>query len=157
MTQALTHSESIFIAAPVDAVYATVSDVTRTGEWSPVCKECWWDESDSPEVGAHFTGRNVTPERVWETWCEVIAADPGKAFGWSVTDGNVEWIYTMAPEAEGTRLTESWEFTPKGQEFFAQKFGEDAPEEIEKRRVAATAGIPATLTVMKHSIEQTGQ
>ena len=24
-----------------------VSDVTRMGEWSPVCKACWWDEGDS--------------------------------------------------------------------------------------------------------------
>ena len=56
-------------------MYSAVSDVTRTGEWSPVCQECWWDEGDGPVVGAHFTGRNVLPERTWETRSEVVAAE----------------------------------------------------------------------------------
>ena len=52
-----------------------VSDVTRMGEWSPVCKACWWDDGDSPRVGAWFTGRNELPERTWETRSEVVAAE----------------------------------------------------------------------------------
>ncbi|MGB6277882.1 MAG: SRPBCC family protein, partial [Rhodococcus sp. (in: high G+C Gram-positive bacteria)] len=43
---ALEFSESIVVAASVDDVYAVVSDVTRTGEWSPICQECWWNEPD---------------------------------------------------------------------------------------------------------------
>ena len=34
---ALTHRESILVTATPEAVYDLVSDVTRTGEWSPVC------------------------------------------------------------------------------------------------------------------------
>ncbi|MGZ6833860.1 MAG: SRPBCC family protein, partial [Mycobacteriaceae bacterium] len=37
----LSYSESIFVAHPPELVYDLVSDVTRTGEWSPVCKACW--------------------------------------------------------------------------------------------------------------------
>jgi len=149
----LTYAESILIAASPGEVYAVVSDVTRTGEWSPVCRDCWWDEGDGPRVGSFFTGRNVTADRTWETRCEVIAAEEGRAFGWSVTEGNVHWVYSMEPVEAGTELTESWEFTVKGQEFFAERFGADAPAEIEKRRRAALAGIPATLAAMKAVIE----
>ncbi|MBP1326870.1 hypothetical protein JOF28_002102 [Leucobacter exalbidus] len=150
----LTHSESIVISASPDEVYAVVSDVTRTGEWSPVCNACWWDKGDGPRIGAFFTGRNVTPERTWETRSEVVIAEPGKAFGWSVAEGRVLWTYSMQPVPAGTELTESWEFTPTGQAFFAQKMGERAPAEIESRRQAALSGIPVTLAAIKRIIEQ---
>jgi hypothetical protein len=153
MTASLTFSDSLHIDATPDDVYAIVADVTRTGEWSPVCRECWWDEGDGPRLGAHFTGRNVIPDRTWETRCEVIAADEGCRFGWSVNGGSVIWLYTMEPVEDGTTLTESWEFTPAGQAFFAQRFGADAPAEVAAREKAAHEGIPATLAAMKRIIE----
>jgi len=153
VNESLTHEESVFIAAPPALVYDVVSDVTRTGEWSPVCQECWWDDGDGPLVGAFFTGRNVTPDRTWETRCEVIAAEPAAAFGWTVTGGNVHWRYTLASVPGGTELTESWEFTPVGQAFFAERFGDDAPAEIANRAQAARQGIPVTLAAIKRVVE----
>ena len=67
-------SESIHVAVPPDELYRLVSDVTRMGEWSPICTGCWWDEGAGPEVGAWFTGRNEAPERTWETRSQVVAA-----------------------------------------------------------------------------------
>jgi ribosome-associated toxin RatA of RatAB toxin-antitoxin module len=149
----MTYAESIVISASPDEVYAVVSDIARTGEWSPVCQDCWWDDGDGPKVGASFTGRNVTPDRVWETRCEVTAAQQGAEFGWSVSGGNVNWLYTMTAVDGGTRLTESWEFTPAGQAFFAERFGDNAPAEVAARAEAAREGIPATLAAMKRIIE----
>lgn len=74
----LTHSESILIEASPEAVYDLVSDVARTGEWSPVCNECWWDEGATGAVGDVFTGRNVLPDRTWETRCRGTAAERGR-------------------------------------------------------------------------------
>ena len=154
MNAPLTYSDSIRVAASPRAVYAVVSDITRTGEWSPVCQECWWDEGDGPRVGAFFTGRNVTKDRTWETRCEVIAAGEGIEFGWSVTDGNVHWIYSMEAVDGGTELTESWVFTVKGQTFFEQRFGDNAAREIALRVQAAHEGIPITLAAIKNLIER---
>ncbi len=154
MNAPLTHSDSIHIAASPAEVYLVVSDITRTGEWSPVCQECWWDEGDGPRVGAFFTGRNVTEDRTWETRCEVIAAKEDSEFGWSVTDGNVHWIYSMAAVGGGTQLTESWVFTSKGQTFFEQRFGDDAAREVALRVAAAHEGIPITLAAIKNVIER---
>jgi hypothetical protein len=58
-----THAESIHVDADPRTVWDVVSDVTRTGEWSPVCARCEWDEGDGPWVGAHFTGHNAKPDR----------------------------------------------------------------------------------------------
>src|SRR5690349_3427279 len=115
----LTHSESIDIAASPDAVYDLVSDVTRTGEWSPVCRECWWDEGATGTVGDVFTGRNVLPDRTWETRSRVLAAERGREFAWEVGAGVARWSYTMEPVDGGTRLTEAWEFLPTGLALFA--------------------------------------
>jgi len=149
----LKRSESISVALPPDELYALVSDVTRTGEWSPVCRACWWDDGDGPRVGAWFTGRNELPERTWETRSRVVAADPGREFAWEVNDGWVHWGYSLAPEEGGTRLTESWEFLPRGIEGFRERFGDNADAEIEKRSEAARTGIPETLAAIKKTAE----
>ena len=96
-----THSDSIVVARPPHEVYELVADITRMGEYSPICKECWWDEGDGPQVGAHFTGRNVLPERTWETRSEVVAADPGREFAWVVGADIARWGYTFTPGRRG--------------------------------------------------------
>lgn len=74
----LSYSESITVARSPEDLYDMVSDVTRMGEWSPVCTACWWDDGLGPQPGAWFTGRNELPERTWETRAQVVAADRGR-------------------------------------------------------------------------------
>ena len=145
--------DSISVAATPDELYALVSDVTRMGEWSPICRACWWDEGAGPQVGAWFTGRNVLPERTWETRSQVVVADPGREFAWEVNNGWVRWGYTFEPEGDGTRLTESWEFLPPGIAGFRERFGDEADAQIAGRRAAAESGIPATLAAIKKTAE----
>ncbi|WP_123025467.1 SRPBCC family protein [Mycolicibacterium stellerae] len=150
----LTFSDSISVSVPPDELYALVSDVTRTGEWSPICKACWWDEGGGgPQVGAWFTGRNETPERTWETRSQVVAAEPGRKFAWQVNNGWVHWEYAFEPEGDGTRLTESWEFLPAGIAGFHDRYGAEADAQIEQRSEAARSGIPATLAAIKKAVE----
>jgi Polyketide cyclase / dehydrase and lipid transport len=149
----LTHSGSIVVHATPEALYDLVSDVTRTGEWSPVCTGCWWAEGASGQVGDWFTGRNQVPGRTWETRSQVVAADRGREFAWLVGGRLVRWGFTMDPVEEGSRLTETWEFLPAGQELFAERYGEDARRQIEARTRAAHEGIPATLAAIKRIAE----
>jgi len=146
-------SESIEIARSPADVYDMVSDITRMGEWSPVCRACWWDDGDGPRVGAHFTGRNELPGRTWETRCEVVAAEPGREFAWIVGSGIVRWGYTFAAIDGGSLLTESWQFLPAGVPFFEQRFGDDAEKELAERTGLAHEGIPATLAAIKNAAE----
>lgn len=149
----LRHSESIVVARSPEELYDMVSDVTRMGEWSPVCKACWWDEGAGPHVGAWFTGRNELPERTWETRSQVVAADRGREFAFLVGGSYVRWGYRFEPAQGGTEVTESWEFLPDGIAMFEERFGADAPEQIENRRQAARSGIPATLRAIKQAAE----
>jgi hypothetical protein len=83
----------------------------------------------------------------------VVAAEPGRKFGWEVNNGWVYWGYTFEPEGEGTRLTESWEFLPPGIAGFRERFGDEADVQIANRRAAAESGIPATLAAIKKAAE----
>lgn len=163
----LAFSDSVVVALDADRTYALLSDVTRMGQWSPVCTACWWDdEAQAGQVGAWFTGRNelsesrseatgdIVPARTWETRSQVVAADPGREFAWEVNDGWVRWGFTLEPATAGaqdggTRVTQSWQFLPKGIEGFRGRFGDDADRQIALRSEQAKSGIPATLAAIK--------
>ena len=130
-----------------------VSDVTRIGEWSPVCKACWWDEGSSARAGGWFTGRNTTPDRTWETRSEVVVAERGREFAFVVGGSYVRWGYTFTVVGDGTRVTESWEFLPGGIAMFEEKFGADAQTQISSRTKAAHEGIPVTPAALKRTAE----
>ena len=149
----LTHSASLLVAAGPEALYDLVSDVPRTGEWSPTCTACWWDEGAGPWPGAWFTGRNETPERTWETRSQVVVADRGREFTFLVGEGYVRWSWTFPVAEGGTLLTESWEFLPAGLAFFRERYGEQADAQIADRTQAAHTGIPVTLAAVKRVAE----
>ena len=130
-----------------------VSDVTRMGEWSPVCKACWWDDGDTPRVGAWFTGRNEMPHRTWETRSEVVAADRGHEFVFVVGGSYTRWGYTFTAVDGGTEITESWKLLPAGVAMYEEHFGEEAEAQITDRAEAARSGIPATLAAIKRVAE----
>jgi hypothetical protein len=149
----LTYAESIVIGRSPEDLYDMVSDVTRIGEWSPICRECWWDEGASAEVGAWFNGRNVDGDSTWETRSVVVAADRGKEFAYLVGGSLVRWGWGFAPAEGGTTVTESWEFLPDGIALFEKHFGDQAQAQIDGRTHAAHSGIPATLAALKRTAE----
>ena len=151
----LRHSDSVVINLSPDQLYALISDVTKMGDWSPVCKACWWNEGDGPKVGAIFTGRNELGERAWETKSEVVAADPGTEFAWAVSEPptRARWGYTFKAVDGGTELTETWELPPEGQALFMEWFPDDGPAQIQSRADAAAKGIPETLAAIKKAAE----
>jgi hypothetical protein len=151
--ESLNHSESVVVRSSPEALYDLVSDVTRTGEWSPVCISCWWDEGQSAQVGSWFTGRNEVPGRTWESRSQVVVADRGREFAWLVGGKLVRWGYVFEPVDGGTRVTESWEFLPAGLELFAERYGADAQQQIDDRTRAAHEGIPATLAAIARIAE----
>jgi hypothetical protein len=151
----LSHTESIFIARPAGDLYDMVSDITRMGEWSPICRAGWWDDGDSAHAGAWFTGRNETPTRTWETRSQVTVADRGREFTFVVGGVWVRWSYTFAPAEGGTTLTESWDFLPAGIQMFHERFGDRAEAHIADRVEAAQRGIPLTLAAIKRAAEAT--
>jgi hypothetical protein len=117
--QTLDHdSVSIHIDAPAHAIYSTVSDVTRTPEFSPEILSCkWLDGATGPAVGARFAARNKVPNRpAWTNKPIVTIVEPDSVFAFARTEkfaGTVEWTYRFEPDGDGTRVTESYDVTRK--------------------------------------------
>jgi hypothetical protein len=152
------YEESVTVKGSAQDLYDIVSDITRTGEWSPVCTSCWWDdEANAGTVGAWFTGRNVLPNRTWETRSQVVAAEPGREFAWVVGGKFVRWGYTLTAVDAGTVLTESWEFLAEGIAMFEEKYGDEAAARIADRTQQALDGIPKTLAAIKGIAESSHQ
>lgn len=148
------YSESIDIDASPEAVYDLVTDIGRTGEWSPVCRACWWRDGHGIREGAWFIGRNEADGQVWETESQVAVAERGSEFAWLVGGKYARWGYRFeVVPTGGTRLTESWEFLPEGRTMFHRKYGPGAEARIELRRIQATGGIPETLAAIKRIAE----
>jgi hypothetical protein len=142
-------SGSTVVNAAPEFLYDLVTDVARTGEWSPICRRCWWHDGDGPRPGAWFTGENEAGGQIWQTESQVAVAERGVEFAWLVGGEYVRWAYRFEPVDGGTRLTESWEFLPAGRAMFREKYGSQADQRIVLRRDQARRGIPATLSAIK--------
>lgn len=163
------YQESVTVKASAETLYDLVSDITRTGEWSPVCTSCWWDDAVGPgqvgagqvgpgqvgagQVGAWFTGRNDLPHRTWETRSQLVVADRGREFAWIVGGNFVRWGFSLTPADAGTTVTESWQFLPGGIAMFEEKYGDGAQVQISDRTQQAFDGIPKTLAAIKRIAE----
>lgn len=109
----------IDVAASPEVVYAVVSDLPRSGEWSTECRGGSWVSGTPGAVGAVFRGVNVRAEDVvgwapvvrgeWTTEAEVVAAEPGRRFSWSMRDSKGDkqdsvWTYEVEPTDTGSLL-----------------------------------------------------
>src|SRR6266508_148547 len=113
MTRGWSDDVTIEVAAPPERLWRLVTDVTRMGEWSPVCRHCEWiDGFAGAEVGARFKGRSRQGPVRWSRVCEITTSDQGYEFAFHTVFRGVEatrWRYRFDPTPAGTRVTESYE------------------------------------------------
>lgn len=113
MTEVIKDEVTIDVAAPPERVWSLISDVTRMGEWSPICTRCeWLGGSTGPKVGARFSGQSVQRGARLSRESVVTASEPGREFAFhTIFRGKVStrWKYNLEPIPQGTRVTESYE------------------------------------------------
>jgi hypothetical protein len=152
---ALHESDSLVVASQPKALYDMVADVTRMGEWSPVCRACWWDPGHGPRPGARFTGRNEWSDQTWETGSEVVVADHGREFAFVVSETGTRWGYEFSPVQGGTRVTESWDIPEPSLAVWRERAGADADAQVLDRIERTHTEIVATLAAIKRAAELT--
>ena len=106
----------ITVSATPEEVYAVVSDLRRSGEWSPECLGGEWTSGEPAEVGSIFRGENLRSDDVvgwaplvrgiWYTESRVVRAEPGRTFQWMMlSHANEEqesvWGFDVTPAATG--------------------------------------------------------
>ncbi|GLY32335.1 SRPBCC family protein [Kineosporia sp. NBRC 101731] len=112
-------SAEIEIAALREIVYAVVTDLPRSGEWSTECRGGEWIEGAPATTGSVFRGHNErSPDVVawapvvrgeWSTEAEVVAADAPSLFSWAMRtrSGQAQdsiWTYELLENGPKTIL-----------------------------------------------------
>jgi hypothetical protein len=149
------HSDSISVDASPEAVYALVADVTRIGEFSPVCKSAQWLDDEHTT----FSGDNVLPDMQWTTICRVDVAEPGREFTFTNVGSKAElelvrWSYAFAPADGATTVSEHWEVLPGYADFWDSLKSDAKLEDYLDSVVARThAGMAETLANIKATAE----
>lgn len=113
-------SSSIVVSSTPEDLYRIVSDLGRSGEWSPECVGGEWISGEPGRPGSVFRGKNLRePEVVgwaplirgtWFTESRIVRAVPGVTFQWMMLshvgdDQESIWGFDMDDLGYGTRLT----------------------------------------------------
>jgi hypothetical protein len=149
-------TEQVTIEASPEQVYELVADVSRMGEWSPVCTGGEYDATDP----SWFTGHNAIESMQWSTRCHVVVADRGREFAFinCGPDGVrelVRWGFILQPStAGGTEVTQSWEVLPGYEERFkAEGRSDELVDRLDFMKGLAEEGMPATLDQIRSAAE----
>lgn len=104
-----------FAAAPPDAVWQIIADVTLIGQWSGECRSASLARSATAAApGIRFRGWNTSGIFRWTRSCVFTVVDPPRHLAWRTVGlwGHVdstEWHITLDPEGGGTRIVQTYD------------------------------------------------
>ena len=156
MKQGTRVAVSTSVDASPAAVYDTITDLRRMGEWSPECRRCiWMDGATGPVVGARFKGHNRRGLLRWSTTSRVAAAEAAREFTFVTSHLGrpmTRWSYELEPSSDGTIVTESFEMVHDMPWYFivADRWFMKVPD----RKADLEANIEKTLTRLKSAVEK---
>lgn len=106
-------SVSRVIAAPPEAVFAALTDITRMGEWSPETHNAEWNEGfTQASNGAMFTGHNRNGDKEWSVEAKIVDLVQDERFFFDCIARDyvfAKWGYSIEPVAGDSRVTEYWQ------------------------------------------------
>jgi len=157
-----TQAELMVAAAPA-VVWALVCDIQLPARFSSEFDGGeWLDGATRPALGARFTGRNHHPAvGSWQTTSTICEYEPEQVLGWAVGSPGrpaARWRFTLAAEADGTRLTQWMQIGPGPSGVStAIEARPDKESRILHRRLAEhRANMTATLSGLKELAEAQG-
>ncbi|MEU6665967.1 SRPBCC family protein [Streptomyces sp. NPDC046727] len=156
-----TVSVSTYIDAPVEDVWALVSDIHLMPRLSSELQEVeWLDGATAPQPGSRFVGRSTHPELGdWETISTVVDCAAPRCFSWAVGDPgrpSSVWRFTLVRQDSGTVL-EQWAQmgpAPSGLTFAIDAMPEKEQKIVFVRLREFEAGMKANLAALKDLAEQ---
>ena len=107
----------VIVAAPPDAVWPIIADVTRTGEWSHEChRVAWLDGATEALPGARFRGRSRSGWLRWSRTCEILVVDAPRVLAWRTIPtlllvDSTDWRISLEPVQGGTKVVQTFQVT----------------------------------------------
>jgi uncharacterized protein YndB with AHSA1/START domain len=114
-TLARSGSVEVEVPASPEQVWALLTDVTRTGEWShETHRGEWLDGASAAVPGARFRGANQQGRTRWSRVCEVVTVERPQRVSWRTVPTRLYpdsslWTFDITPTEEGCRIRQSFE------------------------------------------------
>ncbi|WP_066899534.1 SRPBCC family protein [Mycolicibacterium houstonense] len=96
---------TVDIDAPVDKVWALISDLRRMPQWSPQCR--LMKPLGPVRPGTRTFNLNRRKFVFWPTTSRITEVIDKQKLAFLVEGNNTIWSYELEPTATGTRVTES--------------------------------------------------
>ena len=155
-----TTQADLVIAAPAAVVWALVCDIQLPARFSREFDGGrGLDGASRPALGARIAGRSYHPAvGQWQTTSTICEYEPEQVLGWAVGDPvrpAARWRFTLAAQADGTRLTQWMQIGPAPSGISAAiEARPDKESAILHRRLAEhRANMAATLAGIKELAE----
>lgn len=111
------------IDAPIDAVWALLTDVERMAGLGPEHDAARWlprddgsqPSSNGPAVGDRFTGSNRRDSFHWEVICHVVEWEPPRRWSWTVLEpanASSTWSYELTEDGTRTIVSQRFQHGP---------------------------------------------
>jgi uncharacterized protein YndB with AHSA1/START domain len=161
---AFTVVDSVRIAAPVERVWAIVSNPERMPEFSPECvKVEWLGGASAPAVGARFAGASRVDGWAWTRNCTITELDEPTVFAYEVYDeadakAQSRWRFELAQDGDATVLTQRFAHVPDGRStirLLAEGEPGVAQAHIDERAEMLRAAMRRTLEAIRYELEGT--
>jgi hypothetical protein len=142
------------IDATSSTVWRLVSDIRRTGEWSPECVRVV--PVGKVRKGTWLLGFNRRQRVRWMTVSRILSFEPEREISWKVLTNGAIWTYQLEPVEGGTQVIETRE-TPEGVGGSARAFtrvlvgGQDVHDN------ELQAGMKQSLERMKNALDGIGR
>ncbi len=94
----------IVIGAPVDVVWAALTDLTAMAARSPETVRMVSLKPGGLRLGQWYLGVNRRKAFVWPTRNVVVGLREGELLAWDTTSSGARWIFELAAEGDGTRV-----------------------------------------------------
>jgi uncharacterized protein YndB with AHSA1/START domain len=92
------------IEAPVGAVWAVLTDLSRMPEWSDELLKMVPLKTGGLRLNQWYLGLNRRKAVIWPTRSVVSALEPEAKLAWLTKSSGAEWIYELTPDGDGTRV-----------------------------------------------------
>jgi uncharacterized protein YndB with AHSA1/START domain len=144
---------SIHIAAPPARVWQVVADQRRMNEFSP---ETWrqWFFGDGIKAGTRSININKRKGFFWPTASRITEFVPEQRIAFYVTGSSTFWSYDLAPEGDGTVVTERRELKGGKRGILSKLTAAMALGGIDEHDVELKAGMEKTLARIKSEVER---
>lgn len=151
---------STWVAAPPEAVWELVADITLMPSMSSELQSVeWLDGASAPAVGARFVGRSRHDALgEWETISHVVECDPPRVLGWAVGDPDhpaATWRFTLEPADGGTALRQWMRLgpAPSGLSIAIERMPDKEQKLVFVRLREFETNMRATLAAIKERVE----